>query len=75
MSANVVMSGKATEAARGLTHRQLQGWLRELDIPKGKFDEQPARELLNLHNQNKSRSRTSCQVSRPEPFADGEPSD
>lgn len=66
MSANTVMSNKVTKAARGLTHRQ--GWLIEYDAFKDKLDEQPARELLNLCNQNKSRIRISCQVSRPEPI-------
>lgn len=40
----------------------------KLDIPKGVLDDQPARELLNLYNQNKSRIRISGQVSRPQPI-------
>lgn len=68
MSAKIVMSSKVTEAARGLTHRLPRRWLIDQDIPKRRLDEQPAGELLNLCDQNKSSARLSCQVSKPEPI-------
>lgn len=75
MSKNIVMSSKVTEPARGLTHRELWRWWRELDIPEGEFNEQPARELLNLHDQNKSGSGPLAKFPDLSPFSDIKPKD
>lgn len=73
MRKKIVMSSKVTKPARGLTHRELRRWLRELDIPEGEFDEQPARELLNLHDQNESGSGSFAKFPDLSPFSDIKP--